>query len=312
MSFYLAPLEGITNSIFRNAYHRHFEPMDKYFAPFVSTSPNKKLTEHERDDLCPEKNASLRLIPQILSNNASDFLGILPQIEDMGYREINLNLGCPSRIVASKGKGSGFLAHVPQLERFLDTIFSGSKLEISIKTRLGKNDPEEFYHLSKLFSQYPMKELIIHPRIQKDIYRNEPRMGIFKDTLAVHKVPICYNGDIFSVDRFKNLKNEIPEIENYMFGRGILYDPALISKLKNRYLLDLKIYRSFHDEIFHGYQSKMILERHLLSKMKEFWSYIRHSFSNSNIFFDKLLKCDSLQAYHQLTKEMFDHLILKK
>lgn len=312
MSFYLAPLEGITNTIFRNAYHRHFEPMDKYFAPFVSTSPNKRLTEKEQEDLCPEKNSGLKLIPQILSNNASDFLGILPQISDMGYDEVNLNLGCPSRIVASKGKGSGFLAHVQQLERFLDTIYTGSKVEISIKTRLGKTDPEEFYHLSKLFSQYPMKELIIHPRVQKDIYCNEPRMHIFKETFPVHKVPVCYNGDIFNVESYGALKADIPDVENYMFGRGILYDPALIFKLKDLVPPDLKTYQAFHNEIFHGYQSKMILERHLLSKMKEFWAYMKRSFSNCDFFFDKLIRCQTLTHYQELTHEMFDQLILKK
>ena len=169
-TFYFAPLEGITDYIYRNTYHRLFEPMDAYFIPFLTPDKNGKLSRRQRRDVLPENNEGLYVIPQILTNKEEEFLNGARQLEELGYREVNLNLGCPSRCVVSKGRGAGFLGDVEKLKRFLDTIFSGTGMRISIKTRIGVEDPEEFGPLLEVFDRYPISELIIHPRTAKEFY----------------------------------------------------------------------------------------------------------------------------------------------
>lgn len=181
MKYYLAPLEGVTTYVYRNAYHHFFRPMDKYFTPFIVPHLNKKFSTREMKELSPENNQGLFVVPQLLTNNAEDFVKTANDIQAFGYEEINLNLGCPSGTVVAKNKGSGFLALQDELNRFLDEIYAKTDMKISVKTRIGKTNPEEFYELIQIYNQYPMEELIIHPRVQTDFYKNTPNWKVFKD-----------------------------------------------------------------------------------------------------------------------------------
>ena len=181
MKFYLAPLEGVTTYVYRNAYHKHFRPMDKYFTPFIVPHKEKNFSTREKKELSPENNQGLFVVPQLLTNNAEDFLKTANDIVKFGYDEINLNLGCPSGTVVAKKKGSGFLAFPEELERFLDEIFNKADFKISIKTRIGKENPDEFYRLLEIYNKYPMEELIVHPRIQTDYYKNTPNWKMFEE-----------------------------------------------------------------------------------------------------------------------------------
>ena len=183
MQFELAPMEGVTTWIYRAAYHRHFAPAVRYFTPFIAPNMNKGLNTRERNDVLPEHNEGQALIPQILTNRADYFLTTCRDLAELGYDEVNLNLGCPSGTVVSKGKGSGFLANPEELERFLDEIFEACPLKISIKTRVGRTDVTEWPRLLELYRRDPCTELIIHPRIQKDFYRGTPRMEAFEPAL---------------------------------------------------------------------------------------------------------------------------------
>lgn len=171
MKYYLAPLEGITTYIYRRAYHQHFAPMDKYFTPFLVPHTKKGFSTKEKNDVMPEHSPGMNLVPQIMSNQAESFLHTVEKLKVYGYEEVNLNLGCPSKTVVSKGRGSGFLADPDGLDRFLDEIFKKCDVKISIKTRIGKDDPEEFARLLDIYNQYPVEELIIHPRVQKDFIK---------------------------------------------------------------------------------------------------------------------------------------------
>jgi len=306
MKYYLAPLEGVTNYIYRNAYHKYFSPMDKYFTPFISTNQNISLSTKEIKEILPAHNVGMVTVPQILSNNANDFVKTAQVIRSYGYDTVNLNLGCPSNTVVAKNKGAGFLFHPEQLDRFLDTIFNETQMKISIKTRLGKFDPDEFYALAKIFSQYPMDELIIHPRIQKDMYKNKPRLDVFSQTLGTFKNSVCYNGDIFSVKDFQAIRTLFPAVEHVMLGRGIIGNPALIGQIKTGLTADKAIFRDFHDTLYSAYQEVMFGEKNVLYKMKELWFYMIHMFSDGKKIAKKIKKCEKLSDYDLIINDLFE------
>ncbi len=232
MKYYLAPMEGITGYIYRNSYEKFFNNIDKYFTPFIVPNKSTNLKTKELRDILPENNKGMNIVPQILTNDSEGFIITARKLQQLGYNEINLNLGCPAGTVVSKNRGSGFLAKREELDIFLDEIFKIDDMKISIKTRIGKDSPEEFYELIKIYNKYPIEELIIHPRTQKDFYGNEPNLGVFKDALSLSSNPICYNGDIFTVSDYNRLIKTFPKVKTIMLGRGILANPGLINEIK--------------------------------------------------------------------------------
>ena len=214
MNLYFAPLEGIGGYIYRNAQADYFEKADKYFSPFLAPNQNRSISPKEYKDIAPEHNEGIMLVPQIMANNAEIFLKAAQELEQLGYKEINLNLGCPSRTVVTKYRGAGFLAKPDALEQFLEEVYSKLNIRLSLKTRLGMEDVEEFEHLLEIYNKFPVTELIIHPRIQTDYYKNTPRMESFLDALEKSKNPVVYNGDIFSRDRYEQILKLISSAEN--------------------------------------------------------------------------------------------------
>ncbi|MHC1682625.1 MAG: tRNA dihydrouridine synthase [Clostridiaceae bacterium] len=312
MKYYLAPLEGITGYIYRNAYHSFFGQVDKYFLPFISPTKNKKFTSRELNDVLPEHNKGLTVVPQILTNNSEYFIGTVDELKKFGYDEINLNLGCPSGTVVSKHKGSGFLAQREKLDEFLEDIFSNAEAKISIKTRIGKDSPDEFYKLIEIFNKYPLEELIIHPRIQLDFYKNKPNMEVFKDGLAMSKNPVCYNGDIFKVKDFRELSETYPRLHSVMLGRGLLANPGLIEEIKNNQIIDRQVMKAFHDEVYAGYQKILSGERNVLFKMKELWFYMIQLFDDSDKYIKKIRKTNGLRDYETIISMLFNELEIDK
>lgn len=312
MKYYFAPLEGVTGYIYRNAYEAFFGQIDKYFLPFISPTKNKGFTSRELNDILPEHNQGINAVPQILTNNSEYFIGTVNEIVKFGYNEVNLNLGCPSGTVVAKHKGSGFLAQRKQLDEFLEEAFSKISTKISIKTRIGKDSPEEFYELIEIFNKYPLEELIIHPRIQTDFYKNKPNMEVFKDGLALSKNPVCYNGDIFNVNDYKKLTENYPSLQAVMLGRGVIANPALIREIKNNDKLDKQKIREFHDAIYKGYQQILSGDRNVLFKMKEVWFYMIHLFAESDKYAKKIRKTDKLQDYESIISRIFQELDIEE
>ena len=191
MKYYLAPLEGITGYIYRNTYEKYFHNIDKYFTPFIVPNKSRSFNTKELKDTLPENNKGMNIVPQILTNDSEGFITLSGKLQQLGYNEVNLNLGCPAGTVVSKNRGSGFLAKREELDMFLDEIFKINNMKISIKTRIGKDNSEEFYELIKIYNKYPIEELIIHPRTQKDFYGNKPNLEVFKDALALSTNPVC-------------------------------------------------------------------------------------------------------------------------
>lgn len=304
MKLYFAPMEGLTGYIYRNAHNAFFNNIDKYFSPFISTNQHLSIKAKDLKDILPENNAGLVLIPQLLSNNASDFVETAKQIQYLGYDELNLNLGCPSGTVVSKGKGSGFLAKTEELDRFLDAIYSKAVTKISVKTRLGKDNPEEFYRLMEIYNQYPIHELIIHPRIQKDFYKNKPKLEIFEKALSSSKNPVCYNGDIFKTKDYEELATRFPEVNTFMLGRGLLANPNLTGAIKENSKVEKALLKDFHDKLYHDYKAVLFGDRNVLFKMKGIWSYMIAIFADSERFSKKIKKTERLADYEAVVASL--------
>lgn len=207
----MAPLEAITTYTYRQAHAKVYGPLDKYFIPFLETHEKRDFKTRELQEILPEHNEGIYVVPQILTNKADGFIRLGKALKDYGYQEINLNLGCPSKTVVTKGKGSGFLAFPEELDCFLDNIFEalGSELKLSVKTRIGKEKPEEFPRLLEIFNRYPLEELIIHPRVQTDGYKNYPRMEMYDLAAKESKNPVCYNGDLFNQEKLEKFQKEL-------------------------------------------------------------------------------------------------------
>jgi tRNA-dihydrouridine synthase len=312
MKYYFAPLEGVTGYIYRNAYQTYFGQIDKYFTPFISPTSNIGFTSRELNDILPEHNQGLSVVPQILANNAEYFLRTVSELTKFGYDEVNLNLGCPSGTVVAKYKGSGFLAQRKQLDEFLEDVFSKASTKISIKTRIGKDSPDEFYELIEIFNKYPLEELIIHPRIQTDFYKNKPNMAVFKDALALSKNPVCYNGDIFNEADYKKLAEMYPSLDAVMLGRGLIANPALMVEIKNNPVIDKTVLKAFHDEVYAGYQEILSGDRNVLFKMKEFWFYMIHLFAKSDKYAKEIRKSERLKDYEAVISRLFQELDIEE
>lgn len=279
-SYYMAPLEGITTYTFRNAFFHHFNGFDKFFTPFIG---NKKPGNRDKNEILPEHNQGMDLVPQILTGKANEFFSIAKFISNYGYKEVNLNLGCPSGTVFSRGRGSGALADLKKLDMLLDEIFEKSDLRISIKTRIGVESLSEWEDILKVFAKYPFSEVIIHPRLREEYYKGLPHKEMFVLAEEMLTTKLCYNGNIVDGNSVDNLLKTSPNVENLMIGRGILYNPMLIENLKsetdNNFTKEyLQRFKGFHDEILEGYLSIMDGNEPVLFKMKDLWTFFIQGF----------------------------------
>lgn len=306
MKFYLAPMEGITGFVYRNSYEKFFHNIDKYFTPFIVPTSSKSFKTKELRDILSENNKGMYIVPQILTNDSEGFINTAEKLQQLGYNEINLNLGCPSGTVVSKGRGSGFLAKRDELDKFLDEIYKKDDIEISVKTRIGRDEPEEFYELIKIYNKYPIKELIIHPRTREDFYGNTPNLEVFKDALSLSTNPVCYNGDIFTLENYKDFKSEFSEVNEIMIGRGILANPGLIDEIIDNKLLDKKVLKDFHDDILLNHREVFKDDNIALYRMKELWGYMIYIFSDNKKYSKKIKKSQNINAYQEAISDLFN------
>lgn len=314
MQYYMAPMEGLTGYVYRNAFRRHFGGIDKYFMPFLT---NKKLSHRERNDILPEHNAGLWAVPQILTNRAEDFLCIAQELKEYGYESVNLNLGCPSGTVAAKHRGAGFLAFPAELDAFLEHIFEKCELKISVKTRIGKEDAREWETLLAIYEKYPLEELIIHPRLQRDYYKNTPNLDAYAYAAEHSGHSLCYNGDITGAESYRKLRERFPQTGKVMLGRGLLANPWLpgdlrawecgLSKDRNEAHreCDKVRLRAFCDDILSGYCAVMSGDRNVLFKMKELWVYMGELFEEPQKYLKRIRKAERISEYKAAVNALF-------
>lgn len=313
-------MEGITGHIYRNALEKYFPGTDKYFTPFIAPDQNKILRTKERRDVLPENNHVPELVPQILTNSAEDFIRTAKVLQELGYEEVNLNLGCPSGTVVSRKRGSGLLAFPDEVERLLDGIFSEIQMKVSVKTRIGKDDAEDAFWLMEIYRKFPLSELIIHPRIQKDFYRGEPNQDLFGELIRASKdqeggmpssghpentFPVCYNGNLLTEKDYLFFAEKFPEVDAVMLGRGVIANPGLIRQIRSGLKTDKKTLRAFHDEVLEEYRSLFGEDKNALFRMKEMWIYMIHLFTNHEKYAKKIRKAQSLAEYRCAADALF-------
>ena len=241
---YLAPMEGITGYIYRNAHHKYFGGVDKYFMPFIAPAKGRPLRNRELGDVLPENNQGINVVPQLLTNSGEGFVKAAKFLKELGYNEVNINLGCPSKTVVTKYKGSGLIYDTERLDNFLYEVFAADVMDVSIKTRIGRDSSVEFEDIIEIYKKYPISELIIHPRIQTDFYKR-------------------FTGDF-------------PDISKVMIGRGIIADPCLAERINEECgdsTYDWNRFFIFHDELYRNYCESDVGRGNTMFKMKELWAY---------------------------------------
>lgn len=305
MKYYFAPLEGIARYYYRNLHHQFFPGIDRYYSPFVVTRDGGIMKQKELWDILPENNEGICLIPQILTNSAENFLQTSHQMKELGYDEVNLNLGCPSGTVTGKGRGAGFLRFDRRgdLQRFLDEIFAHAEPQISVKSRIGWEEPEEFQALLQLFNEYPIQELILHPRTRSDFYRGHVHREVFAYAYEHSKNPLCYNGDINTIEDYQSLCRDFPNLQSVMIGRGLLADPGLVSRIQGKSITKSR-FLGFYEAIFQKYHEILDGDAHLLQKMKELWVYMAVSFTNYENYLKKIKKAKKVSEYQIVVQQL--------
>jgi len=277
-----APLDGITRAVFRQVWHRRFGGADRIFIPFFSPTHQHIITPRDRREITREGSENLPLVPQVMSCLAPDFLWAAEALADMGYTEVNLNLGCPSGTVTAKGKGSGFLARPDELDAFFDQVFSQVRLPVSVKTRLGYQTPEEFPRLLEIFNRYPIACLTIHARVRPEKYKGPLHMDMFAQALAESKNPVCFNGDLQTVAGVRAFEAQFPAAEAVMIGRGAVADPALFRKLRGGPAATREELQAFTQELYRAYQDFYGQVGTAAQRMREVWFYLIHLFEDAD------------------------------
>lgn len=309
----MAPMEGITKYVFRNAFETYFGGIDRYYTPFLSPKPKACMNYSERHDVALEHNQGIELVPQILTCDAEDFLFVGRELhETYGYQEINLNLGCPSGTVTKRGRGAGFLADVDKLDHFLEEIFVRADYGISIKTRLGIHNPEEIYRLLEVYQKYPLTELTVHARVLEDFYKNPADFDTFAAVSKVYQGRLVYNGDIYRVEDYEWMLGMSGHVEGVMLGRGLLRNLFLAEQIRcaeegrtwQPKAEDGKRLKAFHDLVYQGYIEEMGVNPAIMH-MKELWTYMHDMYAESDKPFKHIHKAKNDGEYRSAVAEMF-------
>ena len=306
MRYYFAPMEGLTDSIYRRLHHKYFPGVDSYYMPFLSPTIHRSLTHKEDRELPMADSVPFSAVPQVLTKVADDFLWAAQVCRDRGYEEVNLNVGCPSGTVVSKGKGSGMLRDPAALDSFLDEIFHTSPLPISVKTRLGLEKPEEFFALLEIFNRYPIKELTIHPRVRKQFYDGSVNLELFDYAAANSRNPLCYNGDILSLSQAEEIARKYPQVQSIMIGRGLIADPGMLSGGTNVQALE-----GFMNELMAVYEVEFGGSRNAIFRLKENWGFLHDRFEGCDKLWKRLRKTTDAAEFKSITAEIFHTLPLK-
>ena len=307
MRYYLAPMEGITDSIYRRIHHKYFPGVDRYYMPFLSPTIHRTLTHKEDRELPMADSVDFVAIPQVLTKVPEDFLWAAQQCKERGYTEVNLNVGCPSGTVVSKGKGSGMLRNTKELDRFLDAVFKDSPLPISVKTRLGMENPEEFPALLEVFNRYPIVELTVHPRVRKDFYKEPVREDWFRYAYEHSKNPLCYNGNLMTKEQSDAIGSKYPKVDSVMVGRALIADPGMFSGGTTHAALE-----GFLTELTAEYVEVFGSARNAMFRLKENRGFLHHRFEGCDRLWKQLRKTTDIHEFNAISAEILHTLPLTK
>jgi len=304
---YLAPLHGVTNRIFRKAFFNHFSGFDGVMAPFVLAVDTDQLKKNHFKDLLPFDASGIPVVPQLLGNDPFAFVKTARYLAGLGYAEVNWNLGCPYPMVANKKRGSGLLPFPGMIEKILEEVCAKQDIALSVKLRLGRYESQEIINLMPILNRYPLKKVIIHPRIGTQMYKGEVSLDGFAEALSLCRHPVMYNGDIKDEATFAQLQKRFPSVTEWMIGRWAIANPFLPEQIKKTdrsapapHLSDpVAVIRAFHDELYGSYREALSGPAHLLDKMKEIWSYLGRSFPSNAAGVDRIIRSKTVEAYDQ-------------
>ena len=300
MKYYFAPMEGLTDRIYRDIHARFFPGLDRYYTPFFSPTMHHSLTNKEARELPMAVETPVCTIPQILTKSAEDFLWMANLCAERGYTEVNLNAGCPSGTVTAKGKGAGMLANTEELDRFLEQVFTFSPLPVSVKTRIGVQASEEWPAILEVYNRYPIKELTVHSRVRKAFYAGTVEEDCFRYAVEHSKNPLCYNGDLNTKEDIDRVQKDYPEVEAVMIGRGLIARPDMLSTDK----ADSQKLIAFYDALLEAYLIAFGGSRNAMFRLKEHWHYLLPCFADSEKLGKKLRKTTDLQEYRTISREI--------
>lgn len=301
----VAPMEGLTGAPFRRVHAQFFPEADRYYLPFVTPTQEPKFTERQLKEVAPEVNQAIHAVPQLLTRRAEDFIWAAKTLSDMGYDEVNLNLGCPAGTVVAKGKGAGFLRDPAELERFLNRIFNANlPIAISVKTRLGWNSESEFDLLSDVFSHFPIHTLIIHPRLRQDFYKGQVRRNVLESYRCALQCPLGYNGDILTVEDIK--RESTQGFSQLMVGRGLIANPALFRKARGGAAISRKEFDDYTQAIFDSYCDAFGNVKNALMRMKEYWFFWHNLFNGAEKAVKSIYKAKSLEDYQSNCRRILE------
>ena len=297
---YMAPLKGITDSLFRQVYVRNFPGLDRAMAPFVNPQKSPRYPEKLIADLLPEKNQDLNLVPQVLNSDAEGFIALGNRLHELGYEEINWNLGCPVKMVAGKKRGSGLLPHPDRIVKLLEQVLPNLKADLSIKMRLGYHSHEESLTLLPRLDQFPLTEIIIHARLGVQLYSGPVHLDQFERCRSHTSHRLVYNGDLVTLADFNAMAGRFSPLDRWMIGRGLLINPFLPSEIKDINLSPEErtgSLQQFHDELYTALKERLSGPGHLLGRMKQVWIYFIHAFPGKEKLVKKITRASSEKSY---------------
>ncbi|WP_425658336.1 tRNA dihydrouridine synthase [Tenacibaculum ascidiaceicola] len=312
MSFNLlsSPLQGFTDFRFRNAQQKYFGGIDTFYAPYIRLNGKFKIKSSYERDLLPKNNTTLTVIPQVITNDAEEFLFVAKYVQSLGYKELNWNLGCPYPMVTKSGMGSGLICNPTRIDEILHRAHNETDILVSIKMRMGYENSEEILHTFPILDKYPLKNVAIHARIGKQLYKGGVDLDAFQKCIDVAKHQLYYNGDITTVAGFKAMKERFPSITHFMIGRGLIADPFLPQMIKDNtteYPKDRwKTFGEFHDEIYQQYDAALSGPTPIKMKMLGFWEYFSQSFSDPRKTYKKIKKATNPKKYQAAVKDILD------
>ena len=305
-----SPLQGFTDFRFRNAIHKYFGGIDTYYAPYIRFQGKLEIKNSYKRDLQPDHNDTLELIPQIITNDADEFLHVVKYIQELGYNELNWNLGCPYPMVTKQGMGSGLICQTNKIDEILHRVYNETDVTVSMKMRMGYENATEILDAFPILDKYPLKNIAIHARIGKQLYKGAVDLDSFQRCIDHTKHTLYYNGDITSVKKFKEIQERFPTISHFLIGRGLIADPFLPSMIKkntfeypgNRW----EIFSDFHDTIYHQYDASLSGPTPIRMKMLGFWEYFSTTFSDPQKTFKKIKKAKNPGEYQQAVREILN------
>ena len=309
---YQAPLQGFTDFTYRNVYQDVYGGISKYFIPYLSYIRGKEIKKSLLKEILPENNIALPAVPQVLFSDVTELFELVSILVDNGYNEINLNLGCPYPMATNRGRGAAWLAKPEVLNETLQQLFGREfPAKFSVKMRAGMKNNQDFKLVLEILNQFSLEEIIFHPRTADQMYDGKADPALFAEALTLAKHPLVYNGDIFSVTDFQELKTILPEQNSWMTGRGLLMDPLLALCLNGMEMeakqRKLKL-KEFHDRLFFEYSERLQGSGHLLTKMTQFWSYFCESFENPHKAMKLVKKSSNVLKYNAAVVEIFRNL----